>query len=393
MRLAERQQRLDCLLPTFHELWHPQPFRESRPAWCDQYPALAAELLALPDDELARLSGDDGAARIWLSRHIPGLTDLDALVALPERRAATSPPLGSAWAWEIPGRKQRQIEAFAAAARSAGPATLVDWCGGKGHLGRLLAMQWRVAVDTLEIDPQLCAAGELLADRARAMQKFSCRDALTAGDVLAGVGQAVALHACGDLHRSLVRQGSAAGVGRLDIAPCCYHRGVGDYYRPLSGALETCLTRDDTRLAVTETVTASPRLTRQRDKEMAWKLGFDTWRRAEGGVGEYRPFKPVPAVWFRGDFAGFIERLAQREGLAFAGAVRVAEFEARGWQRQRELLRLSVLRHVFRRPLEIWLALDLAVYLESRGYAVALGRFCERQLTPRNLLISAVRAA
>ena len=38
---------------------------------------------------------------------------------------------------------------------------------------------------------------------------------------------------------------------------------------------------------------------------------------------------------------------------------------------------------------EVWLALDLAVRLENDGYSVSLGEFCERRLTPRNLLISA----
>jgi hypothetical protein len=36
--------------------------------------------------------------------------------------------------------------------------------------------------------------------------------------------------------------------------------------------------------------------------------------------------------------------------------------------------------------------LDLACYLERRGYAVDLGVFCRRELTPRNLLISARRS-
>ena len=52
-------------------------------------------------------------------------------------------------------------------------------------------------------------------------------------------------------------------------------------------------------------------------------------------------------------------------------------------------MRLSIMRNAFRRPLEVWLALDLAVRLENDGYSVNLGRFCERRLTPRNLLISA----
>ena len=52
-------------------------------------------------------------------------------------------------------------------------------------------------------------------------------------------------------------------------------------------------------------------------------------------------------------------------------------------------MRFSIVRHAFRRAIEVWLVLDLACYLEERGYAVALGSFCERHLTPRNLLISA----
>ena len=51
--------------------------------------------------------------------------------------------------------------------------------------------------------------------------------------------------------------------------------------------------------------------------------------------------------------------------------------------------KVVIVRHAFRRPLEVWLALDLAVRLENDGYSVSLGRFCERRLTPRNLLISA----
>jgi hypothetical protein len=53
------------------------------------------------------------------------------------------------------------------------------------------------------------------------------------------------------------------------------------------------------------------------------------------------------------------------------------------------VMRLSIVRHAFRRPLEIWLVLDLACYLEQQGYSVSIGSFCDRQLTPRNLLISA----
>ena len=387
MRLEERQQQLDALLPVFHDLWHPQPFRESRPHWCQHWPGLADELLTLADVDVAYLNDDGSAALALLARHVPAVAEIAALAELPRRPGRALVAQRSSWAWEIPGRKQQQIEAFASASQCGG-SSVIDWCGGKGHLGRLLALQWQVLVHTLEIDPALCADGSALANRQRLSHEFLKINALTAADWPKRGQHAVALHACGDLHRRLIEHGTAVGVARFDVAPCCYHRGVASTYQSLSGNLTTKLTRDDVRLAVTETVTASTRLTVQRDKEMAWKLGFDAYRRANS-VGEYRNFKPVPAAWFRGGFSGFLALMAEREGLPLPGAGVVSEFETNGWRRQREVMRLSIVRHAFRRALEVWLALDLAVYLKNRGYVVELGSFCERQLTPRNLLISA----
>jgi len=384
---GQRRQRLDALLPEFHELWHAQPFRESRPAWCARWPALTEELLALDDATTAYLNDDAGAALALLARHLPAVAELAALGELPRRSAVESAAPGERWAWEIPGRKRSQIEAFAAAAQSAG-VPIIDWCGGKGHLGRLLALHWGVPVTTLEIDPVLCVEGEALARRMSLAQEFVVADAL-ASEPPAG-SHAVALHACGELHRRLIVHGATAGVARFDVAPCCYHRGVGDFYQPLSAGLHTRLTRDDTRLAVTETVTASPRLTRRRDKEMAWKLGFAEWQRLN--VGGYRSFKSVPAAWFHCAFPDFLSAMALRSGLPPPSAIQSEQCEVAGWLRQREVIRLSIVRHAFRRLLEIWLALDLVAYLEERGYAVGLGCFCERRLTPRNLLISARRA-
>ena len=53
--------------------------------------------------------------------------------------------------------------------------------------------------------------------------------------------------------------------------------------------------------------------------------------------------------------------------------------------------RIELVRHVFRRALEIWLVLDRGLYLQQAGYDVSLSEFCEKQLTPRNVLIQATR--
>lgn len=388
MNLVQRQGRLDAMLAAFRPLWHAQPFRESRPDWCAQWPALTAELLALDDGELVRLADDGEAATHFVARHIGDLAVLPDLARVADSSAAALPDQGRFWAWEIPGRKRAQIEAFAASTASSGQP-VIDWCGGKGHLGRLLALNWQVDVTTLEIDRMLCADGELLAGRSGAAQRFIEADVTQLGRSLPNGGHTVALHACGHLHRSLVDQAAARRMVALDVAPCCYYRGLEGDYQPFSGPLLTRVTADDARLAVTESVTAAPRQVRQRDREMAWKLGFDAWRRMSSGADEYRSFKPVPSAWMRGRFTDFMALMVHREMLAQPPEKLMDELERKGWQRQREVMRLSVVRNAFRRPLEVWLALDLAIRLVNDGYSVSLGRFCERQLTPRNLLISA----
>ena len=388
MILAQRQQALDSVLSALRPLWHAQPFREIRPDWCEQWPALTAELLALDDGEQARLADDGEAAAGFVARHIGDLAALPGLAHVAAYSSAGLPDHGPFWAHGIPGRKRAQIDAFVASvARSDRP--VLDWCGGKGHLGRLLALHWQVGVTTLEIDRALCVDGERLAGRAGVAQCFKAADVTLPEMPLQCGGHAVALHACGHLHRALVARAAGQGLAAVDLAPCCYHLGIESEYMPLSGQPLTRLSADDTRLAVTESVTAAPRQARQRDREMAWKLGFDAWRRLESGVDDYLSFRPVPAAWARGSFAEFMVLMSGRERIPAPSAHRMEMLERRGWERQREVMRLSILRHAFRRPLEVWLALDLAVRLENDGYSVSLGQFCERRLTPRNLLISA----
>jgi hypothetical protein len=388
MNLAQRFQQLDALLAEHAWLWRPQPFKQARPAWCARLPGLCETLLGLSDEELARLTDDSGALNALLAEHLPALTVLDELTRLPTREQNTLADLGPHFANAIPGRKWQQVSAFAGAL-GAVRAPLLEWCGGKGHLGRLLAAQWQQPVLTLDHDPALCEEGDRLAQRAHVAQTFRLDDALapSAAEAVAG-RHAVALHACGELHRTLVRQAVAQGAPALDIAPCCYHLLLENDYRPFSANAQLQLTRDDLRLAVTETVTALGREVRLRDREMAWKLGFNRLRQSLGEE-EYRPLRPIDKAWLNGDFAGFCRRLAEREGVELPPQPAWQEFEQAGWQRQRETMRLSLPRHAFRRAIELWLVLDLAGFLETNGYSVRVGTFCARELTPRNILISA----
>lgn len=412
MKHAERKARLEALLLGFQHLWRPQPFKIETPGWCAEYPALTAELLALDDSAVEHLGRDNAALIALLARHVPELAELARLIELPtqpfsregEAIQGPSPSTGAApekggapprLFTDIPGRKQAQIETYAAALGEP-HAPLLEWCAGKGHLGRLLAARWPQPVASLEIDAALCEAGDDLAQRAGLAdrQRFIRADALAPESARHLAGRhAVALHACGDLHVRLIEAGIEHASPAIDCAPCCYYRTVQAFYRPFS-ATELRLDRDDLRLAVTETVTAAPRQQRLSRRALAWKLGWVELRKALTGETGYRPFPPVPEAWLRGTFDEFVERMCQRAALDLHARERgypidPARFEALGQARAARMLRLQLVRFSFRRPLEVWLLMDMAVHLERHGYRVAVTQFCDAALTPRNLLLSA----
>ena len=383
--LTRRFQRLGGLLDVHAGLWRPAPFHVPRPAWCQAQPGYAAHLLALADGEVETLAGDNRALIALAGHFVPELLELLELIALPRLEGPPDAPEERATRY-VPGRKQAQISAFAAGV-GAIEHPVLEWCAGKGHLGRHLARRWKRPVTSLEWDGELCAEGERLA---RGLdQAFIHADALApaSAGLIAG-RHALALHACGDLHLVLLRGAAEQGAPALDLAPCCYYRIATPDYRPLNPDTNLLLARDELHLAVTETVTAGARDRRARDRAQAWKLAFLEWRAARG-VARDKAFKPVPGGWLGEGFGPWLTKLAEREGLAWPEAGDGRAWEERGWSRLGEVRRLELARLAFRRPLEVWLALDRALYLARHGYRVWLGEFCERALTPRNLLLRA----
>ena len=414
MNLAERRSALEQLLLDHAPLWRASTFREARPDWCADHPALSAALLALDQTTLDALTGDAAQALAWLSPMLPALKPLAELTELPAVTTDRSAPIrasdsmavltdpaadggatdgrfndaGARANRDIPGRKVGQIDAFVAAVGRP-KAPLVEWCAGKGHLSRRFLTCWGGEALAVERNAVLCAEGETLARRVRDPQRFLVADVMLAAnaETLRG-GHAVALHACGDLHRRMVEAAAAVAAPAIDIAPCCYQLTARETYQPLFAPSALRLDRNALKLAVTETVTATPRDAMISAQGSAWKLAFVALREAIQGPG-YHPFRPVPASWQGGGFAAYLEALAAREALPLPVGLDLAACEAAGWQRHRESRRLQLVRLAFRRAIEVWLLCDLGAWLEKQGYAVELREFCARSLTPRNLLLSA----
>ena len=390
MNLRARFLDLQSLLTRLDSLWRPAPFHVARPQWCTQWPGLAAALEALDDQHVEQLGEDFEACATWLTSHLPELARLVEACRVPELPERSLPACDAHFDDGVPGRKRSQIEAFARHMPAA-TSPVLEWCAGKGHLGRRVALADRMPVISLELDPKLCADAVRLAARQQMDQRVVCANALDEGSRAHVSGHAVlALHACGELHRSLVRSADRDGAAAYRIAPCCYHLGTDGTYRALSRDARLALDAATLRLAVTETVTAPRHDRRRLVRDQAWKLGFIALRQAiEGGPAP--SFRPVPPAWLNGRFEDFCRHLAEREGVRLPTAVDWADWEAVGERRRDEVRRLELVRHAFRRALEVWLALDLVLGFEARGFTARIGTFCERTLTPRNLLVLARR--
>ena len=384
---ARRLQKLDQLLVATAPLWQPHPFKTERPAWCETHPELTRALLGLDEAALAHYSSDNEALIRFIAGFIPQLAAIPSLIALPatehKQRDEPAPHLGTG----VPGRKWQQIRSLYHAMDEPQHA-ITEWCGGKGYLGRLLSMQWQQPVTTPEYNRLLVDAGRALADKFSANQQFQLVDVLhdQPGNYVRDK-HTIALHACGDLHRELISQIIRYHPPRFTIVPCCYHLGRDTAYTPFNRGLTLQLSTEALRMAVNETVTAHHNEITKRNQDMAWKLGFQKLRERLTGNSDYYSFRPVPKAWLQEGFKLYCQKLCEREQLPLPTAVDWHAWESCGYKRRHDVMRLQLLRHCFKRVLELWLIMDMAVYLQERDYMVSVGVFCDKTLTPRNIMI------
>ena len=393
--LLQRFLALDAFLLAQQALWRPKPFTQLHLPWENQHRSLADWLRArsLEQAEAEHNHPEQLAAPAPFPDLAQQASTLSAVGALPKTTRKAPPARLSV---DVPGRKWQQIEAFASSLQFRQPTRhWLDWCAGKGHLGRLLTEDGQ-SLCCLEYNAELVEAGQRLSQRHGLQAEHRRQDVLCASvaNQLHAAHSPVALHACGDLHVRLLQLASHTGCQQLAVAPCCYNRIQGDSYQALSVAAQTSplqLSKDDLGLPLSETVTAGNRVRRQRDQSMARRLGFDLLQRELRGIDEYLPTPSLPPAWLNKNYADYCRDLAALKGLPSPPARDWLALEARGWQRLAEVRNLELLRNLFRRPLELWLVLDRALYLQEQGFQVSLGTFCPAQLSPRNLLLLAER--
>jgi hypothetical protein len=397
--LEERLGLLSEWLEEHRALWTHRPFVEMPAPWEQEMPGLARWLRALPEATVDAMENDpsflppDAPAEITrLREEAAPLVDLP--VAAGSRPPGLEDPRLKVF---VKGRKWSQVVAFSSAVLAAlpeGVVRLVDFCAGYGHLGRSLAAVTGLETVLVERDPLLCEEGRRLADRLGVPYRYVEAEARSpqAAEPLGEGTAAMGLHACGELADALIEQGILRGVTFLGAAFCCYHQ-VEDrpLYRPRSvaaRALDLRLEPHLLRLPLYDEVVSHPRVQRARRREMAFRAGLDLLAREASGEDRYHSLGNLSVAELRGSFADFCATMSRRTGWVLPGRFDPGAAERAGWERARQARALGSVRGAFRRPLELWLVLDRALWLVEGGRGARVQTFCPREVTPRNLLVT-----
>ena len=378
---------LDQVLLQQRDFWQLQPMLVD---WPTVFPAeLVTVLEQFTLTDCVAIDASPSLQRQHFARFFPEL-----FAALPElpREPEADLPLPFWLSTDIGGRKWQQITQLAASV-GLPQRPVLEWCAGKGHLGKVMSYAFQAPVVSLEWQQSLCNAGQQKAQQLGLLQRFVHIDVLQqpVAPYLQPAQQVVALHACGDLHRVAAREAVRAGCAALALVPCCYHLQQAAQYQPLSAQAQQSdlmLGKADLRLAVQQSCTGGERVARLSQTEMLWRQLWWQWRRQLGL--DYQPLRSVGKHWFSGELGDFLTFAGAEHQLVPPAAALLPDLLQRAEQALLQQRRLELVQHLFRRPLELWLVLDVAMYLQEQGYKVSLSALCAPELTPRNLLLQAV---
>ena len=390
MTLAQQFAALDTLLFSTRQYWQCTAFDYDAIPW----PELSSLLWALDDQQVSELDSDQNALYAYFAKAMKGLDELQSLCELPTTQQTRDEfPF---WISNgIKGRKFEQLQDFVAAiSLQKSQYPVLEWCAGKGHLGRMLAFNGAPSIHSIELQAHLCEQGQHSANQQQLPMQFSQANVLTddVTEYFKEQQHAVALHACGRLHQTFMQQASDAKTQQISFSPCCYHLFTDNDYQAMSEPAKQsllALTHRDLKLALQETVTAPSRVDKVRKTEVEWRLGFDALRKSITAEQHYVSVPSVNKAIFSDSFKSFCLWAAEKKSLSLPEDIDYHDFLAIGKQRKRVTERVELVRHVFRRAIEVWLVLDRALYLQQQGYQVTVSTFCEKQLTPRNILIQA----
>jgi SAM-dependent methyltransferase len=336
--------------------------------WRDAPPSLAA--LALEIRDVCAL---------------PSLVDADPVAPVAPARAAR--PL------ETP-RKRAQIDAFARVIvpLASGATRVVDVGSGHGHLTRAIAERIARPVVGLERDGALARRARALFSDGDAV--FAVTDVLRDGLRLLPGDCAIGLHACGELGDAMVESASAVeGPAAVALVGCCLQKRRAASRRPLvaNHAFGDALELPRPMLGLSNLTARDDGVEATRADNLAGRQRrLALHRLLSARVGSLRLGAEIDGLNRRashGELASLVARAFEHRGLDAPSPSDIEQAAVWAGAAHARSRRLSLPRSMLARVLEVFVALDRAVYLEERGFTAAVGTVFSPEVSARNLAV------
>jgi hypothetical protein len=411
LNLEQHFLKLDKLLSKTCQWWQFAAFHSLESRW----KTLAPELHHLLEQRSALIDSSEliepsvvsvaitaNFSKINLHEFIPELSEINQLTQIPKNIAKVDAPT-CRWQYQIAGRKWSQITRFVPHIPKR--QKVLEWCSGKGHLGRLTASHGASSLLSLEWQAALCDTNRELNQRL-AINDY-CDAQVNQCDVMSEAITKhlnhhqfpIALHACGDLHTRLIKQVAEHNMHGVCLAPCCYNLISAETYQALSTMAKQShlsLSKLDLSLPLRQTVTAGQREQREQSQEKLWRMAFDCWQRQVRFTDEYMPLPTIPKRILKSNFKTFIQWTSEvkqhPELMKNSQSIDALAILDAAQKRMPGIQQMEWVQHHFQRAIEIWLLLDQALYLQENGYQCEIFEFCEQRFTPRNLMLKACRS-
>jgi SAM-dependent methyltransferase len=358
---------------------------DGRPPAALVHRAWDAFLLALDD---ATLDALEIGGLEW-----PEGTPASLLAMIEEARAVSAIPLlpsvaATALRRRETPRKRAQIDAFARVIvpLAERAARVVDVGSGHGHLTRDIAARIARPVVGLERDPSL-------AERARSLPmepelSFAVTDVLREGLSLRSDDCVIGLHTCGELGDAIVEAAAREGAS-VAFVGCCLQKRRSESRRSLCSELEL-----STRVLGLSNLTARDAgVEASRHENLAARERRLALHRLLGErVGPLRFGAEIDGLNRRvahGSLRLLVERAFARRGLALPSRIELERAAKDARAQHARARRLSLPRAMLARPLEVFVLLDRASFLERHGLTVEIGVLFPNEVSARNLALLA----
>lgn len=289
-------------------------------------------------------------------------------------------------------RKRGQVEALLRLLRDEFSAVteIVDVGAGHGHLTVRAAAALGVPTVGVERDPQRVAVARSLAGQRPV--RFLAADVFAADNPLASLSPSanrllMALHGCGDLGDALVTS-AVATRSRVLLLGCCPQKIRGEE-RPALVPGGPSFPREVLGLANVLARTAGVEGDlRQALATKESRLALRFMLAARGAtIPAGEEMRGVNRRKANAGFAVFAEAVCRVRGFPAPSAEEIAEAARRAHAHYQAQRRLSLPRSMLGRVLEIFLAVDRALFLQNHGYQARVIQVFPTALSPRNLAV------